>query len=229
MENFVKRAEDKIADMKSQLDEMKEIQNQPIKKTLQNAIKNLEKLVAGIKGMINELKNNIINGCKNAVEAFKEHGAAALDKLASFFHVKDGLQNISTNIDKMIEANDNAVNKINTFANEYHKAGRSIKNMARVAVGKQPIDAVKEAGVLAKTISAPYKAEKAVLVKLKKSVEKAAVSLDINETKVAIRQAEKPAKKPSMLGELAKNLELVEQSKRENRVHERKKVQEATV
>jgi len=91
MESFVKRAEDKIADMKSQLAEMKEIQSHPVKTALQSAIKNLELKVAEIKVQLTELKNNIIEGCKNAVNAFKEKGISALDKLASFFKIKTGL------------------------------------------------------------------------------------------------------------------------------------------
>ena len=84
MESFVKRAEDKIAEMKTQLSEMKEVQNHPVKTALKNAINNLENKVAEIKVQLAELKSNIIEGCKNAVAAFKEKGISALDKLASF-------------------------------------------------------------------------------------------------------------------------------------------------
>jgi regulator of replication initiation timing len=127
MENFVKRAEDKIADMKSQLAEMKETANHPVRTALQSAIKTLENKVAEIKVQITELKNNIIEGCKNAVNAFKEKGASALDKLASFFKIKTGLQNMTKSIDSAAKANDRAVANINSFANEYHSAGRHIK------------------------------------------------------------------------------------------------------
>ena len=63
MENFVKRAEDKIAEMKSQLSEMKEVQNHPVKATLQTAIKNLELKVAEVRERLTELKNNIVEAC----------------------------------------------------------------------------------------------------------------------------------------------------------------------
>ena len=46
MEQFIKNAEIKIADMKMQLDEIKEIQNHPIKTSLKAAIKSLESIVA---------------------------------------------------------------------------------------------------------------------------------------------------------------------------------------
>ena len=226
MENFVKRAEDKIADMKSQLADMKEVQNHPVKTALQTAIKNLEQKVADIKERLGVLKNNIVEGCKSAVAAFKEKGAAALDKLASFFKVKSALHNIGAKIDGAISANDNAINKINSFAAEYHSAGKAIRNMARVAIGKQPIDAKKEAGKLAKAMSAPYKAQKAALTGLRKSIGKTVESLDGLEARTAVnrehRQVERAAaKKPSLMGRLQDNLALVEQSKREHRVQER--------
>ena len=75
MENFIKRAEDKIADMKSQLSDMKEVQNHPVKAALQTAIKTLETKVAEVRERLSDLKNNIVEGCKNAVAAFKERGS----------------------------------------------------------------------------------------------------------------------------------------------------------
>jgi uncharacterized protein YukE len=232
MEGFVKRAEDKIADMKSQLAEMKEIQNHPVKTALQNAIKSLEQKVEEVKRHLSELKGNIIEGCKNAAAAFKDKGIAALDKLATFFHIKSGLQNWKKDIDASIRIDDKAITQINTFAFEYHSAGRAIKNMARVAIGKSPLDSKKEVGKLAKALAAPYKAQKNILTKLKKSLDKAIASLDGLETKAAAkqghRQAERAAaKKPSILGQLQENLALVEQMKRETPVQERLKTKGA--
>ena len=234
MENFVKRAEDTISDMKSQLAEMKEVQNHPVKTALQNAIKNLEQRVAEIKEQLSVLKNNIVEGCKNAVAAFKEKGAAALDKLASFFKIKSGLESWKKNIDGAIRADDKAVASIQKFSAEYHTAGRAIKNMARVAVGKQPIDAKKEAGKIAKAMSAPYKMQKNMLTGLKKSIDKAIASLDGLEAKAEARrvhrQAERAAaKKPSLLGQLQENIAIVEQRKREMPVQERAKTKGAEI
>ena len=87
-------------------------------------------------------------------------------------------------------------------------------------VGKPPLDTKKEAGKLAKALAAPYKVQKNILTKLKKSIDKAIASLDGIETIAAARQAHRQAvltvaKKPSLLGQLQKNLALVEQMKRE--------------
>jgi hypothetical protein len=229
MENFVKRAEDRIAEMKSQLADMKEVQNHPVKTALQNAIKTLENKVAVVKEQLSELKNNIAEGCKNAIAAFKEKGITALDNIASFFHIKGGLQDWQKNIDGAIKADDKAVAKIEAFASEYHSAGRAIKNMARVAVGKQPIDAKKEAGKLAKTLAAPYKAQKAALTGLRKSIDKAIAKLERLET-TAAKQAERTVeKRPSMLAKLNDNKERVEREKRELPTPERTRTQAVEV
>ena len=170
MENFVKLAESRIADMKAQLDEMKEVQDHPVRHALQNAIKALETKVMEVKEHIKELKNNVIEGCRNAVDAFKEKGAAVLDRLASFFNIKGSLNSISKNIDESIVLDDKAMAKIESFSKEYHETGLHLKNMGRVLTGKPPIDAAKESGKLAKAVSLPYKAHKAVQLKMKTAV-----------------------------------------------------------
>lgn len=207
MENFAKQAENQIADMKSQLETMKEVQDHPIKTALQNTIKTLETKVAEIKTQIAELKTNIVNGCKNAVSEFKEHGVAALDKIASFFKIKNGLQAIKLNTAVSADNCDKAAAKIESFSNEFHKSARGFKNMARIMVGKKPIDAVKEAGKLSKAVSAPYKAEKACLLGIQKQVDKMITTLENLEQKTEVsrnRKAEK-SKKPSLLAALESN------------------------
>jgi len=217
LEDFVKQAESKITDMKTQLDVIKEIQNHPIKTALQNTVKTLETKVAEIKVHIAELKSDIIEGCKNAVAAFKENGIATLDKLASFFHIKSGLKSISSNIDMSIKSVDNSITKIAVFSKEYHQTGRHIKNMGRVLVGKQPIDSVKEVGALAKIVSAPYKADKKILISMKKAVDKMAEKLDrLSQSAAMSREAK--ADKPSLTIKLKTNKELIRKLEQEKPV-----------
>jgi len=217
MESFVKRAEDKIASMKEQLAEMKEVQNHPVKTSLQNAIKSLETKVAEVKERIAELKTNIIEGCKSAVEAFKENGAAALNNLAKFFHIKSGLKAIDKSAEQSVKQCEKAISNINGFAENYHAAGRAVKNMGLIIIGREPVDAKTENGKLAKTIAAPYKAEKAVLNSIKKSVDKAITALDGMEERQAVKKKERQAEreKPDMLAKITKNKERVERDKRE--------------
>jgi len=229
MENFVKRAEDKIADMKSQLAEMKEVQNHPVKAALQRAIKTLENTVAVMKERINDLKAGIIEGCKNAVAAFKEKGISALDKLASFFHIKSGLKSLDKSVNENAQSCDKSVARINEFSKQYHEAGRAIKNMARMIIGKDPVDAKKEAGILAKTLAAPYKAEKALMLQISKSANAMMERLEQLETKAADNREHRAreAKPQSLLGEVREAQQIVDQRKLEMPVPERVKVKGA--
>jgi hypothetical protein len=225
MESFVKSAEDKITDMKSQLETMKEIQNHPIKTTLQNTIKTLETKVADLKEQISNMKISIIEGCKKAVTSFEEKGISALNNLASFFKVKRGLENCKKEIDKVISIDDRAIAKIVTFSDEYHSAGRALSNMARVAFGKEPIDTKKEAGKLAKALAAPYKAEKSVMIKLKGSIDNTILKLNQLESTAANKKAERTNEKPSIIDKLDDNKERVKEAKRDMPVPERTKTQ----
>jgi ABC-type transporter Mla subunit MlaD len=230
MESFVKRAEDKIADMKSQLSEMKEVQNHPVKTALTNAIKALETKVTEVKAQLTEIKANIIEGCKSAVTAFKEKGATVLNNLASFFKVNRGLQAINRSADDAITQCDRAVAKINSFANEYHSAGRAIKNMGRMLVGKELLDAKKEAGKLSKVMSASYKAQKAAMKGVKKAANKAISAIErLDEQQAAKKQERSAEKRPDFMARLNKLQERVELNKLELPVPERAKAKGAEI
>ncbi|MCL2285412.1 MAG: hypothetical protein FWC32_03500 [Firmicutes bacterium] len=234
MEDFCKQAENKISDMKTQLTEMKEIQDHPIKHALQNTIKSLEAKVAEIKAHLTELKDNIIDGCKNAVAAFKDKGIAALDKIASFFRVKTCLEKIKDCAVADVKECDKTIASINTFSKEYHKAGRSLANMARVIVGMKPIDTIKENGKLAKAVSAPCRAQRACAIGIRNAATSAIeklnqLSQDVSDRRDA-KQSEKAStpKKPSLMQRLDDKKALVRQKDLERPVPERgTRVQEA--
>ncbi|GHU87193.1 hypothetical protein FACS1894202_00980 [Clostridia bacterium] len=235
MESFVTRAEQKIAEMKSQLAEMKEVQNHPIKTALTNAIKALETKVAEVKERIGELKTAIIDGCKSAVEAFKEKGAAALNNIAKFFHIKGALKAVDKSMAQSAATCDRAVSNINKFAENYHEAGRGIKNMGLIIVGREPVDQKKENGKLAAVISAPYKAEKAALRVIQKAAGAMLGKLEQLESMQDAKQARRvierqPAeRKPGIIGELEANLAMLAVQDRERAVPDKSKVKEAAL
>jgi hypothetical protein len=233
MESFISRAEDKISDMKSQLAEMKEVQNHPVKTALQSAIKTLEHKVAQVKEQLADLKNGIIEGCKNAVTAFKEKGAAALNNLASFFHIKGALKAMDKSVDESVATCDRAVANVNKFSQEYHETGKHLKNMGRILTGKPPIDTAKETGKLAKVVSAPYKAEKTALLGVKKAVGAMVKKLEQLETAQEAKQARRvierqPAeRKTGIIGELEANIAMLAEQDRSRTAPERAKKKEA--
>ena len=230
MEGFVTRAEQQISAMKSQLAEMKEVQNHPIKTALTNAIKALETKVAEIKERIGELKSAIIDGCKSAVDAFKEKGAAALNNIAKFFHINGALKAADKSVDSTIATCDRAMANIQTFSREYHETGMHLKNMGRVLTGKPPIDAAKESGKFAAAMSAPYKAEKTAMNGIKKAVgamSRRIEQLDASvESKRAHRAVERePAeRKPGIIADLEANIAMIAQRDRERVIPDKTKV-----
>jgi hypothetical protein len=207
---------------------MKEVQNHPVKTALTNAIKSLETKVAAMKEQLAELKANIVEGCKSAVNAFKENGASALNNLAKFFHIKSGLKAIDKSAEQSVKLCDKAIAEINGFAENYHTAGRAVKNMGLIIIGREPVDAKKENGRLAKAFAAPYKAEKAIQNGIKKAVGKAITALDGMEERQAAKKQER-VKKPSVIEGLAENKILAAEHNREITQRERTVVKGAEI
>lgn len=84
MERQLDAAVRELAAMRRELNEARELAH-PVKTALQNAVKTLEKNVAVLRGRLDAVKQNVIEGCKNAVDAFKEKGISALHNVARFF------------------------------------------------------------------------------------------------------------------------------------------------
>jgi cob(I)alamin adenosyltransferase len=220
MEDFIITAESRITDMKIQLDTMREIQSHPVKTSLQNAIKRLESTVAAVKEQLSALRTYMIEGCKNAIAAFRQGGIRALDKVASYLHIKSGLRIMKNDLVKSVGVCDKAVSDISAFAREYHSAGRAVKNMARMFIGKAPINAKKEAGKLARAMSFPYRAEKSCLLAVKAAVDKAIDKMEQLEQSADGYRANRPAQS-TLAAELAEGREKVQHRERERNVPER--------
>nr|WP_052292962.1 DUF6674 family protein [Desulfofarcimen acetoxidans] len=88
---------------------------------------------------LDKAKQNIIDGCKNAVAAFKEKGIVAFDNTARFFKIRPVLEAMRDDLGKSIRFNEETILNIELVSIEYHEAGRHIKNMVRAMVGKEAI------------------------------------------------------------------------------------------
>jgi len=201
METFCTKAEASIAEMKSQLDEMKELQN-----PLDGAVKELEARTGVMRQVLSKLKASIIETCKKVVTAFREKGVVALDNLSSRFGAKEYYMSMAECAKTDMKVCDKAIAKINAFSREYHKTVRDLKNMGRIMVGKIPVDTVKEPGKLAKLLCKPY-------IELQKSATAsfrdariAIISLDKRAKEAqAIRDRRSTADKPSLRDTLKEN------------------------
>ena len=113
MENQLATAVNEMNAMKKQMDELKD--NNPIKKVLQATITIMQDSILAVRDGLEAIKKNIIEGCKNAVTAFKENGISALNNISNFFNVKPLLENVKSNIARAISQDSKAISKINTI------------------------------------------------------------------------------------------------------------------
>lgn len=180
MEKQLNAAVTELAAMRRELNEARD-QAHPVKAALQHVAETSEKNVVVLRERLNAVKQNIIDGCKNAVAVFKEQGIAALDNIVQFFKVKPMLESMRDNLNKSIRFDEKAISNIEYVSTEYHEAGRHIKNMALAMAGKEAIQDAKAVGKLAKALEAPFKAERSCLVSMKKNVETALSRLAVLE------------------------------------------------
>ena len=187
MEKQLEAAVNELAAMRQELSEAQK-QNHPAKNALQKAVVSMQAQVLELRDKLAELKENIINGCKDAIAAFKEKGITALDSIAKFFKVKPILENMRETLDKNIKDDDRAIAKIEAISTEYHQAGIHVKNMGRAIIGKDTVQEPAPSGKLAAVISFPFRTERKIFASMKKSVESAIASVARLEEKAAERK-----------------------------------------
>ena len=216
VEKQLDKAVGELAGMRSELAAMREEQNHPVRTALTRAIHTLEAKVNETRAALDKLKNNIVEGCKEAVAAFKENGKAALNNLSKFFRLKPALNDLSKSLDSLIKANNNTIAKIEGMSAEYHRATRHVKNFARVFAGKKPLKKVKPNGKLARLIEAPFKTIRSVRVAVKANIDRAAIALERLEKEAPAREG-----KPSVLGDIKKYKDKADQTGRNTPTREK--------
>ena len=204
MERQLDAAVRELTVMRRELNGMREDQNHPARAALRNTARSLEGTVKETRGRLASLKNNIIEGCKNAVAAFKEKGVSVLNRIAGFLGIKDGLQNMRESLNRSIGENEKAIAKIEAVSAEFHKTGSHMRNIGRVLLGKETREDVKPTGKLANFLESPYRSELAHLKRTGKSLDAAIGKLE---------KLERAAERPSVLENMKT---LKEQAAREN-------------
>ena len=160
IEKQLSAAISEMAAMRRELAAIRE-ESHPMRSVLQSAIAKMQEQIQALRQQLDALKANIIDGCKNTLKAFKEHGAKALNNIAKFFKVKPALEAIAKSCDMAAKEDTKTINKIERISKEYHKAGRHVKNIGRAIMGKELITKSKPVGIIAKAVEAPFKASRA--------------------------------------------------------------------
>ena len=213
MEKQLEAAVTELSAMRRELAEA-QAQNHPAKTIMQKAVITMQGQVLELRDKLAEIKQNIIDGCKNAIAAFKEKGISALDDIARFFKIRPMLESIRSEIDKGIKIDDKAIAKIENISKEYHEAGRHLKNISRVIMGKEPIRESKPIGAVAKSFTASFRAERKCLCVMKNNIEAAIGSFS--------RLEERASKhKPSIQKDLQKFNSQISQARKDSPTLER--------
>jgi uncharacterized coiled-coil DUF342 family protein len=199
MEQELSAALKGISSMQNELSTMREERDHPIRTMLQKTTQKLSKTITGLRARIKSIKDNIVGGCKRAVEAFRDKGISALNNLAGFFNIKQNLLDQREGINAGIEQAHDSIAKIEKAAEQYHAAGRALKNIGRSLQGKEPIADIKPNGKLAQLLQAPYRNEIRNLNKSLRSVNKTLASLDrLEKAAEKVAKAERPSTKETM-------------------------------
>ncbi|MFZ5975110.1 hypothetical protein SAMN02745975_01531 [Geosporobacter subterraneus DSM 17957] len=230
MERQLDAAVGELSAMRRELADMREEKNHPVRTSLQKAIQALENKITETRERLEAVKAGIIEGCKNAVAAFKEKGIAALDGLASLFHIRQGLEKVQESMDRNIRYDEQSMKKIAAVSAEYHEIGRHVKNMGRAVQGKEAIQEAKPMGKLAKLIQAPYRLDQACSTAIKRQAASALDSLGkLEQRSVMHRENQKETgkneKKPSILKNLQALKEQAAQTAQNTPAPQRKKAE----
>lgn len=175
LEKQLGAAVEELAAMRKELAEARE---SPVKRTLQKAVILLQDRILALRDSLAELKAGIIDGCKKTLAAFKEQGVSALAHTAEFLHIRPALEAVGRELDSAISHDEKALSVIEAASREYHEAGLHLKNALRAVTGREPAAEAKGPGALARGLSAPLKAERAVLRSMKGRAEGALKRLE---------------------------------------------------
>lgn len=182
---------DALEELQAVRRKMQEVQDHSLKAILQKSSRALEGNVDAMRLRLSELKGQIIEGCRNILEDFKERGAAALDGTARFFHLKPALEAVQNAAGNSIQACDSAVSRLDAFSKEYHEAGLHLKNMGRSLMGKPAETEIKDSGKIARAFTGAFVVER---------VFAAAVSRRAGQAVDALARLERAAgRRPSVL------------------------------
>lgn len=184
------RLSEAVEELKSVRQELQKTQDHSLKTALGKCCKAMEENLSTMRKQLSDLKDWIVEGCRNVLDDFQQRGAVALNGITRFLHLKPALDQISRAAKRGIQASDRAISQIDTFSKEFHEAGRHLKNMGRSIRGKDLAEQPKENGKIAGAIKTVIKAEKFCISAVLEGAEKATGSLE---------KLEKTAERPSVL------------------------------
>ncbi len=164
MEDITKQrdaARRELSEVRGQLAKMQE---GPEKGFLLRITDAVGKRIQAMRQGLAEMKERIVTGAKEAVEAAKQSGIKALDKAVSVIGIKRGLEAMQESLSYSISDIKRSIEKVETMGKELRSVGGHLKNAGRAIVGKEQkaVDGGTE-GRFQAAILAPMRTEKGIL------------------------------------------------------------------
>lgn len=167
-----------VGELEAMRGDLQKMQNHSLKAALQNACRSMEANISSMQQRLAEVKEKIVEGCKNVLADFKERGTVALNGIARFLHLRPALEAVRQSAEYNQKENSQSMAKIDAFVSEYHETGKHLKNMRLALMGKEPVQQAKTGGEIARYVKAPYRANRACMGTIKKNAEKAIAALE---------------------------------------------------
>ena len=164
MDGMHRRLDTALRELAQVRGELARMQECPEKGFLTHAMEAAGKRLSAMRQGILEMKEQLINGAKEAVEGVRKSGIKALDKAVSAVGIKKGLEEMQQSLAGSIEYVRKSIEKVEVMGQELRSVGGHLKNAGRAALGRehQEVDGGME-GRFQAAILAPLRKERGIL------------------------------------------------------------------
>lgn len=159
LENKLEQVMGEFATVKSQLNEIKEMnERKSLKDILTDAVGKLEENCKQMKEKLFEIKTEVKAKVGETLQAVKEKGISGLNKLSEMLGVRDLLSSMKKNLEKNISHVDSVIERIDNAGLHLRKTAADLGNVGRALAGKDMADIKEKSGFsLGDVIKTPWK------------------------------------------------------------------------
>jgi len=111
----------------------------PVKKYVSHTVDLTENRFRSMSERLTELKGHIVENAKETLAKVKQMGVKALDKVFSVIGIKKMLEILQDEVEKSVRDIGKTIEKVETVGQELRSVGGHLKNVGRVAIGKETI------------------------------------------------------------------------------------------
>ena len=181
LEKKIDSMTEELTNMQNQIKEMQEdtlVNN--AKKALSEAQERLNTRCEQIKSQVLEVKAQVKSTAKSIVDEAKAKGRAALYRVSEFLEIKKRLLDIRENVRGAIKTTDKDIAKTALLAIGFREAGQTVANAFRTFADKPEVDysQKEQKHPITKTLLAPMKAVKKMLVSMELHLDASIDKLD---------------------------------------------------